>query len=218
MLSYSKQLLTHSLLALLLAPSVFSQECGIKRDVDRCKSDTWTEEYRCLMQQNSLRTVMDCVEITRQQSGTTKEWKLCRPDDDGIANNDADEEFEYQSTDVKGQWCTEPRLILIKGPLTYTSGKLLSIRGALKACPKNDPDFHNCLCMQNVTLPAMTELSKYFKTANEQLSCNRLASRSTSFLDDLVDTPHLHVAEDGRSHVLDVRIPTPDTLRSGSLF
>lgn len=200
----TKQLIPYLAHALLLATSVVGQSCYMQRDVDTCKAKTWPEEYRCLMQQNSLRTVMDCVEITANKNGV-KEWTLCRPDDDGNPNTYDDEEFEFQSTTVKGQWCTEPRLILIKGPLTYTSGQYLSIRGALKACPKNDPDFHNCLCMQNVQLSAMTELAKYFKAAKESLSCNRLASRSTSFLDDLVNSTHLHEAEEGQRRALDVR-------------
>lgn len=204
----SKQLLPSSLLALLLAPSIFAQSCLMKRDVDTCKATTWTEEYRCLMAQNSLRTIMDCVEITANKNGI-KEWTICRPADDGNPNTYDDEEFEFQSADIKGQVCTEPRLILIRGPTTYPSGQLLSIRGALKACPKNDPDFHNCLCMQNVQLAAMTELAKYFKAAKEDLSCaRRLSGRSTSFLDDFVHSPHLHEAEEAQRRSLDVRIQT----------
>ncbi|KAH7382543.1 hypothetical protein DE146DRAFT_231491 [Phaeosphaeria sp. MPI-PUGE-AT-0046c] len=206
MFYFTKQLLRHSLFALFLAPSVFGQDCSMQRDLETCKAKTWSEEYRCLMKQNSLRTVMDCVEITANKNGN-KEWTLCRPSDDGNPNTYDDEEFEFQSTAVKGQWCTEPRLILIKGPMTYTNGKYLSIRGALKACPKNDPDFHHCLCMQNVQLSAMNELAKYFKAAKENLGCNRLASRSTSFLDDVVNSTHLHEAEEAQRRSLDARAP-----------
>jgi len=91
--------------------------------------------------------------------------------------------------------------------------------GALDACPENDPDFHNCLCMQNVRIDAMNALAQYFKQVrNQDLQCKTLPRRrSTSFLDELaVSEPHLHQARDNATdfhrHTLDV---SPTSLRHG---
>jgi hypothetical protein len=124
---------------------------------DACKADTWAEEYVCIMKSNSLRTVMDCVEI-EERPGPDFEKFMCRPIDDGIAN-DA-EQYYYRNSKKSDEWCTKPRTILMRGPLAYKSGKKLSINGALEACPENDPDFHNCLCMQNVQIAAMNALQE----------------------------------------------------------
>jgi hypothetical protein len=83
---------------------------------------------------------------------------------------------------------------------SYPSGKVLSIRGALIACPKNDPDFHHCLCLQNVQVSVMLALAQFFKPAMQDFSCNRLAQRATSFPEDMVETtPHLHAAQEKHS-------------------
>ncbi|KAF2824545.1 hypothetical protein CC86DRAFT_371843 [Ophiobolus disseminans] len=194
MLSAFKYPTTLSLCALLFSSLASSQKGCLFRD-DACKAKTWNEEYGCLMKSNSLRTIMDCVEI-KEQPGADLEYSICRPLDNGI--DDDLEQYYYTSASKKGQWCTKPRTILIKGPLTYKNGWKLSIMGALEACPEADPDFHNCLCMQNVKIEAMNALAQYFKKVTSQdLECpKKLPKRSTSFLDEMAETPHLNQARD----------------------
>jgi hypothetical protein len=56
------------------------------------------------------------------------------------------------------------------------------------------------LCAQNVKLDAMQALAQFFmKDKKQDLSCKTLATRDTSFLDDVVETPHLHAAEEKRN-------------------
>lgn len=203
-----------ALLVLLAIPSTLGQTCKMTRD-DTCKAGNWPEEFKCIMKSNSLRTVMDCVEIV-ERPGDDLEKFMCRPLDDGIAN-DA-EQYYYRNKKKTGEWCTKPRTILMKGPLAYKDGKKLSINGALEACPENDPDFHNCLCMQNVKIEAMKALAQYFKKVKDQdLDCpkppKKLTPRSTLFLDEIAETPHMFQERDNATdfhrHTLHVSlIPT----------
>jgi hypothetical protein len=197
MVLFSKPLFTYSFLLVLLNSPTFAKEkeCSINRENDSCKSKTLQEEYKCLMKQNSLLTIMDCVEGSIQDNG--REKMLCHSFDDNNPNTEDDEIFTFQYSPKSKQWCTTPRNILIQGPKTHPKGKLLSMRGALEACPETDPDFRMCLCMHNIKEDAMKQMANLFMPASAQdWACPKLRKRDTSFLDAFIETPHLHAAQE----------------------
>ncbi|KAJ4375922.1 hypothetical protein N0V83_001200 [Neocucurbitaria cava] len=187
MIFTSKHLAAASLLTVLFSTSIASQ-CFLTRDVEACPANTWAQEYNCLMAQNDLKTIMDCVQINQKSDF---EYPICRAPDDGV--DDDLEQYYYQSSNKKGLWCTTPRNILIFGPATKQNYWKLGIQGAIQACPENDPDFHNCLCMQNVKQQSLVVLAQYFRQVrNQDLSCPGSLTKRTNFLDDVAKAPHLH--------------------------
>lgn len=194
----SKAIVFWTLIA-VSALHVSGQYCAITRDVDVCGPGIvgYEEEYECLMRQNSLSTIMNCVEIVEDMDSEYIEVRMCRAPDN--FQDDNDEAYsEYVSRNSKGLICVTPRKILIKGPGIRNRKKALrlSIAGVLRVCPENDPDFHRCLCEHNVKFEQLMQLSKFFKPEDDYSDLDCAPDLPNfSYLDDSIDSSHLQTRE-----------------------
>jgi hypothetical protein len=204
-----KQAAISSVVTSLFVGVASAKGCGIVRNVDTCNGPYWDDEYYCLMKQNDLKTIMDCVEVKNRVSNLNAEQEICRSWDNGRPDNL--EQFYEEDYYTKGEkdklLCLKPRTVLIRGPLTTPDGWKLGVSGALRSCPEDDPNFHNCLCEHNIKQTFLNQLANFFKTGKTNtLVCpdNAEFRKRTSFLDEIVDTPHLHEARDIGQDVFEV--------------
>jgi len=196
------------LVALLTSAASGAGTCGIIRDTRTCAEvpgkNFWRAEYKCLMQQNDLKTVMDCV---KKENGANidEELQICRTEENGLLDNeeDYDEDFDSQYTpdnfyNVDGKICLKPRTIMIKGPqLSTPAAALLSLAGAVSACPFGNVNFHKCLCASRVGQESIRKLAMYFRGRyTPDLACSKGVAKRTDFLDDTIHKPHMHQARD----------------------
>lgn len=141
---------------------------GLFRDQDACPARTQNEEFYCLMRQNSMKSLMDCVTIDYT---SRRDYQLCRDVDDGIPNNGADNYYQpLPGQDVRNLVCSTPRQVLIAGS-GFPLCRQCSLQGLLKACPENDPDFHNCLCAHDVQAASFLCLSQCFMPSTQDITC-----------------------------------------------
>lgn len=213
--------------AIALLNSIASgQICGIVRNTITCPEVLgprfFIEEFKCLMKQNELKTIMDCVR-KENSPNVDDDVQICRNYDNGDA--DSNEEDYYDSYnpkdskddfyDVGGKICLKPRTVIIKGPPTvYKDAALIGIGGTLKSCPYGNANFHKCLCNSKVGPKSINKLAKYFlgEITNDLKCSTGAVAKRTDFLDDTIHKPHMHQARDNSwgDYIHDVR----DTLSS----
>lgn len=162
-----------SLLLLFISTLLYpahAQTCHLDRDTARCtppKGLTQLErDFFCLRKLNTLTDIMDCVKIDRRK----QETDICRARDDGDPKTD-NEDFSLRDGKADN-FCFNPRAILVEGTAELTDSQDDSIRGALKACPMSDPDFHNCLCRWAVSEKHLSHFARHFKKdVKQDFSC-----------------------------------------------
>lgn len=162
------------------------------------------------MQQNNLKTIMECV---KKDNGANidDEVQICRNPENGDGdsdNNDKEEDdnfgiFESEYSDDKfynrdEQICLKPRTIMIRGPLAVDGAAALTgISGTLASCPYGNVNFHKFLCATGVGRNFIIKLSAYFKNGlAPDLTCTQSRQKRTDFLDNIMHKPHMHQARD----------------------
>jgi hypothetical protein len=201
-------------IALLISAVSGAGVCHIERDTQSCPVATgksyFRNELKCLMQQNDLKTIMECV---KKDNGANieDEVQICRDlqTGDGDSDNDDDEEddwfefFESEYSDdefypLGEQICLKPRTIMMWGPLAVDgAAALIGISGTIASCPYGNVNFHKCLCATGVGRNSIVKLSAYFKNGlAPDLTCTQSRRKRTDFLDDIMHKPHMHQARD----------------------
>lgn len=158
------------LVAFLLYEPIFGDITCRMRLNDDCPARVWQDQYRCIMAQNTLSMIMDCITVRQDSSENLR----CRPQDN---NFDVGEEI-YERRVINGvlNLCIIPRAVLIHGPPTLPRYWPASMAGALKACPAHDPRFLICLCSLNVHPEQMVEFAQNFMSdKNQVFGCRRQA-------------------------------------------
>ncbi|KAH8683734.1 hypothetical protein BGZ61DRAFT_480761 [Ilyonectria robusta] len=125
-----------------LAQAVF-HGCMPFRDPVACPAKTWAQEYDCLMRQNSLPYLMNCVSTFPGGSDS----KLCQDTTDDVPNN-GDSRY-WSVRPPNGAQCNSARQVLLAGS-DYPQCQRCAMRGLIEACPQDDPNFLNCLCEYSV--------------------------------------------------------------------
>lgn len=177
------------LLAVLPAVGRLALGCnGLERNLDTCPAKTYAQEYICLMKQNTLKSLMDCVNI---DSGSHVDNQLCRKPDDGIFGNGGEDDYFDWSQNLpsnrESKFCSTPRKVILAAA-SNDPCRLCSFRGLLESCPMNDPDFHNCLCEHNIQNAHFQCLSRCFKPGGS-LSCSTFAKRGKDSTLEEIELP-----------------------------
>lgn len=129
-----------------------SHGCMPDRDSTTCPAQSWNEEYFCLMKQNSLSHLIDCVRTVPDGSDS----KLCQDLNDDIP--DSGDSGYWSIKPPHGAQCKSARQVLLAGS-DYPDCKRCSMRGLIEACPQDDPNFLTCLCeykLQEVHLKCLS--------------------------------------------------------------
>jgi hypothetical protein len=220
-------------IVLLIQAITWAGACHIERDTQSCPESIginyFRNELKCLMQQNDLKTIMECV---KKDNGANidDEGQICLDADNGDGDSDDDEEedddfdffdseyFDDEFYNVGEQICLKPRTIMIRGPPAVDgAAALIGISGTLASCPYGNVNFHKCLCATGVGRNSIVKLSAYFKNGYiPELTCTQSLRKRTDFLGDIIHKPHMHQARDNSwgDYVHKVR----NTLNSSSLF
>lgn len=149
----------------LLFGKASCRECLMHLD-DNCPARVWQDQYRCIMNQNSLQMIMDCITISRAAG----ENRICRPKDNTF--DPGEDLYESRIVNNVPMLCIIPRSILIHGPPTRLGVWWpASMAGVLLVCPAYDPNFLECLCEHNVgsdqlRIFAQNFLFQVFQTGN----------------------------------------------------
>jgi len=182
----------------LLFANLCSSTCSMHLD-DSCPAQVWQDQYRCIMNQNSLQTIMDCIFVDDSDSAETS---VCRPKD---SINDPGEEELYTTKKINGKsmLCIVPRSVLVYGPQYRIGGWWpASMAGVLRVCPAYDPNFLNCLCEHNVRQARIAQFALNFKPDSDQnFSCDKFAKRATLPEDILDLSPYNSTSPDIRLQV-----------------
>jgi hypothetical protein len=166
-------------LSLILNSLLFGQpgstKCNMVLD-EFCNAVVWQDQYRCIMENNSLQTLMDCVNIKK----TSGETAWCR---DADKWNDPGEDRLFTKDNIDGVpvLCIKPRVVLLEGPQYRKGGWWdASLNGILNVCPDNDPDFFNCLCDFGVNERHIKQFARNFKKDLDQdFNCKQYTKRAT---------------------------------------
>ncbi|KAF6798810.1 hypothetical protein CMUS01_15694 [Colletotrichum musicola] len=131
-----------------------SAACQPARDRTTCPATTWKAEYGCLMWQNTITGLINCV-----RTNVKNDDKLCQDIHDDIP--DQGTELYWAAVKPAEARCSTARQVLLAGS-DYPDCKACSLRGLIQACPDNDPNFWNCLCEYNITPDQFNCLSRCF--------------------------------------------------------
>ncbi|KAF2743238.1 hypothetical protein M011DRAFT_471594 [Sporormia fimetaria CBS 119925] len=136
---------------------------------------TQSQVIKCLRRYNSLYDALYCIDWDEDRNaidpiclkGDPKDTlqKFSRPDD-----------YTYNRT--LEAWCTSPRTLLVETHQRMKDElrRDCVILGQLRACPRDDPDYVNCLCESNVKQYHMNIVARYFQEGPEIDPCYGLDS------------------------------------------
>jgi hypothetical protein len=160
------------------------------------------------MKENSLKTLMDCVTIKRNNADTA--W--CRKAND--LEEPGEDIFEKETEDGVLWYCIKPREVIISGPPIGFNGVYYraSLGGVFNACPNRDPNFFNCLCEMNVDLASLNIYAQNFKDdEGPDAPCPQGNQKRGTLPEDVLKLPtyntsnptkHLQVSHASFSHLL----------------
>lgn len=134
-----------------LAPATCNPDGYLKE----CPANTWKDRYQCLIKKNTFNDLVGCVKINRAKMDA----KLCQDTQDTIPDKG---DATYWALHTQGaKLCTSARQIILAGS-DYEDCIGCLLKGAIQACPDNDPDFWNCLCENNIVPKQLLCIEKCF--------------------------------------------------------